>query len=335
MSPTKTKLLGTQGLQVSAVGLGCMNLTGHYDDGPSSQVAESTLDRAIGLGVTFFDTADIYGDWKNEELIGRVISGRRDAVQIATKCGLGTEVSATGANIRGDAAYIKESCDGSLRRLGTDYIDLYFMHRVDPNVPIEESVGAMADLVAAGKIRYVGLCEAAPDTLRRAHAIHPLSVVESEWSLWSRDLEREVVPTARELGIGIVPYAPLGRGFLTGKIQSLDDLAPNDSRRRQPRFAPDNFAKNLELLDRIRSMAAEKECTTPQLALAWLNAQGEDVVPIPGADHPDYVVENAGALDVVLTAEDLAHIDDVIPRDLVVGDRYADMSWVGGTTPGR
>ena len=328
-----TRRLGSSDLTVSAEGLGCMGMSdfyGEHDDGSSI----ATVHRAIDLGVTFLDTSDAYGPHTNEELVGRAVADRRDRVTIATKFGIVRDpADPTSRGFRGDAAYVRESCDGSLRRLGVDTIDLYYLHRTDPSVPIEETVGAMSDLVAAGKVRYLGLSEAAPDTLRRAGAVHPIAALQSEWSLWSRDVEAEVVPVARELGIGLVPYSPLGRGFLTGRITSLDDVAADDFRRLQPRFAEANMDRNLALVDAVRGLAAAKGCTPGQLALAWVLARGDDVVPIPGTKRVAYLEENVGALDVRLTADDHAALESLFPVGAAAGDRYADMSPIAPVTP--
>ncbi len=331
---TPTRALGRSGLSVSAEGLGCMGMSDFYGahDDDESLV---TIRRALDLGVTFLDTSDMYGPFTNEQLVGRAITGRRDEVTIATKFGIQRSEDGARLGIRGDGDYVRQACDASLLRLGVDTIDLYYAHRTDPKTPIEETVGAMAELVAQGKVRYLGLSEAGADTLRRASAVHPISALQSEWSLWSRDLEVEIVPLARELGIGIVPYSPLGRGFLTGQIASVDDFAPDDFRRVNPRFMGDNFAKNLELVDRVRTLADEKGCTPGQLALAWVLAQGEDVAPIPGTKRVQYLEENVGALDVALTTDDLAAIDAIFPADAAVGDRYADMSPIELLTPTR
>jgi len=328
----QTRRLGRQGLVVSAQGLGCMGMSEFY--GPTDD-AESiaTIRRAIDLGVTFIDTADMYGPYKNEELVGRAITGHRGEVLLATKFGIVRSDDPSYRGLRGDPAYVRQSCEGSLRRLGTDYIDLYYLHRADPQTPIEDTVGAMADLVTAGKVRYIGLSEVAPETLRRAQATAPISAIQNEWSLWSRDLEDEVVPAARELGIGIVAYSPLGRGFLTGQVRSIDDLAADDFRRTSPRFQGENFLRNLQLVDRVREIAAEKGVTPAQLALAWVHARGDDVVPIPGTKHRRYLEENVAALDIKLAEEDLRRIEQVAPKGAFSGDRYANMAYVRGVTP--
>jgi len=330
----QTRLLGNQGLIVSAQGLGCMGMSEFY--GPTDD-AESlaTIHRALELGVNFIDTADMYGPYKNEELVGRAIAGHRREVVLATKFGIVRTDDLSYRGLRGDPAYVREACEGSLRRLGTDYIDLYYLHRADPTVPIEDTVGAMAELVAAGKVRFLGLSEVAPETLRRAQATAPISVLQNEWSLWSRDLEDEVVPTARELGIGLVPYSPLGRGFLTGEITRIEDLAPDDFRRNSPRLQGDNFQRNLELVARVRELAAEKGVTPAQLALAWVHARGDDVVPIPGTKHRRYLEENVAALDIRLDESDLRHIEEAAPKGAFSGDRYPNMAYVRGITPPR
>jgi len=329
-----TRALGRGGLTVSAEGLGCMGMSDFYGSRDDDE-SLTTIRRALDLGVTFLDTSDMYGPFTNEQLVGRAIKGRREEVTVATKFGIERADDGTRLGIRGDASYIRHACDASLQRLGIEVIDLYYAHRTDPKTPIEETVGAMAELVAAGKVRYLGLSEAGVDTVRRANAVHPISALQSEWSLWSRDLEVEMVPLARELGVGIVPYSPLGRGFLTGQITSVDDFDAEDFRRVNPRFMGDNFAKNLELVEAVRAIAAAKECTPGQLALAWVLAQGEDVVPIPGTKRVSYLEENVGALAVDLDDADLAAIDATFPADAAAGDRYADMSPIEQLTPSR
>jgi aryl-alcohol dehydrogenase-like predicted oxidoreductase len=327
--------LGSQGLEVSAQGLGCMGMSEFY--GPADETESiATIHRALDLGVTFLDTADVYGVGANEELVGRAIAPRRDEVVLATKFGIVRDPSdPTKRSISGRPEYVRECCDASLQRLGLDHIDLYYQHRADPDTPIEDTVDAMAELVSAGKVHYLGLSEAAPDTIRRAHAVHPISALQSEWSLWSRDLEAEVLPTVRELGIGLVPYSPLGRGFLTGEIKSPDDLAPDDFRRHSPRFQGENFDRNLELVARVRELAADKGVAPGQLALAWVHAQGDDIVPIPGTKRRPYLEENVAALDLDLTDADLAAIEEIAPHDAVAGPRYPDMRMVGGRTRAR
>lgn len=319
--------LGRQGLQVSTVGLGCMGMSEFY--GPANDADSiKVIHRAIELGVTFLDTADMYGPFTNEVLVGRALKGHRDEVTLATKFGNVRGEHGEFQGISGDPEYVRRACDASLLRLGVDYVDLYYQHRVDTKVPIEETVGAMAELVAAGKVRYLGLSEASAATIRRAHATHPISALQSEYSLWTRDPETEVLPTLRELGIGFVAYSPLGRGFLTGAIKSIDDLDENDTRRRHPRFAGENFAKNLELVAKVHELAERVGHTPAQVALAWLFAQGEDVVAIPGTRSLERLSENASSIDVVLAPEELALIDQVFPIGVTAGDRYPDMSTV-------
>ena len=327
-----TRSLGTAGLVVSCEGLGCMGMSEFYGPGDEAE-SLATIHRALDLGVTFLDTADMYGPFLNEELVGRAIAGRRDEVVLATKFGIVRTADPAVRSIRGDAEYVRSACEASLTRLGVDHIDLYYQHRSDAGVPIEETVGAMAELVAEGKVLYLGLSEASSDTLRRASAVHPISALQSEWSLWSRDIETDVVGTARDLGVGIVAYSPLGRGFLTGEITSAADFEEGDFRRFLPRFVGENFEHNIALVDRVRGMAADKGCTPGQLALAWVLHRGDDVVPIPGTKRRTYLEENAAAADIVLDAGDLAAIDEVFPSGITAGSRYPDMSSIEVATP--
>jgi aryl-alcohol dehydrogenase-like predicted oxidoreductase len=319
------RTLGHHGLTVSAMGLGCMGMSEFYGTADERDEAESlaTIDRALELGIDFLDTADMYGPFTNEELVGRAIRGRRERVAIATKFGVVRDaVDPTRRGISGRPEYVRQACEGSLRRLGTDHVDLYYQHRVDPAVPIEETVGEMARLVGEGKVRFIGLSEAGVGTLRRAVAVHPVAALQTEYSLWSRDPEDGILAACRELGIGFVAYSPLGRGFLTGQIRSPDDLAPDDFRRHSPRFQGENFQKNLDLVRHVQELARDKGCTPAQLALAWVMAQGSDVVPIPGTKRRRYLEDNAGAARVHLSADDLARLDRVAPRGAAAGERY-------------
>ncbi|MDQ0189193.1 aldo/keto reductase [Alicyclobacillus cycloheptanicus] len=321
----KERTLGTQGLRVSELGLGCMGMSDFYSNRDDEE-SIATIHHALDRGVTFLDTADMYGVGKNEELVGRAIKGRRDQVVLATKFGNVRSEDGKFLGVNGRPEYVKAACDASLRRLGVDYIDLYYQHRVDPDVPIEETVGAMADLVKAGKVRYLGLSEAAPATIRRAHQTHPITALQTEYSLWSRDVEDEILPTCRELGIGFVAYSPLGRGFLTGQFKTFEDLPEDDYRRNSPRFQGENFQKNLALVERIHEMAQEKGCTPAQLALAWLLAQGEDIVPIPGTKRRKYLDENLAATQLTLTADDLDRINEIAPQGIAAGARYPEQT---------
>ena len=313
--------LGTSGLRVSALGLGCMGMSEFYGTADETQ-SVATLHRALDLGVTLLDTADVYGPLTNERLVGRAIRDRRNEVVLATKFGQVRDRSGAWLGINGRPDYVKEACDASLKRLNVDTIDLYFQHRVDPDTPIEDTVGAMTELVKAGKVRHLGLSEAAPATLRRAHAVHPITALQTEYSLWSRGPEGELLSTCRELGVGFVAYSPLGRGFLTGRLRSIDDLSADDWRRRNPRFQGANFERNLDLVATVEALAYRKGCTPAQLALAWLLSRGDDVVPIPGSTRMERVEENAGAVTVSLTPDDLATLDTLAPT--VAGDRYAE-----------
>ncbi len=317
----KMRKLGRSGPEVSAVGLGCMGMSAFYGGADEAQ-SIAVIHRALDLGVTLFDTAEMYGPHTNEVLLGKALKDRRDEAFIATKFGINRQPDGS-AITDGSPANVRRAVEGSLSRLGVDHIDLYYQHRIDPNTPIEETVGAMAELVKEGKVRFLGLSEAAPATLRRAHAQHPITALQTEYSLWSRDPEDELLGVVRELGIGFVPYSPLGRGFLSGEIKSIDDLAPDDFRRTNPRFAGDNFQKNLDLVDAVGAIAADKGVTAAQLALAWVLAQGEDLVPIPGTRRIATLEQNAAAADIVLTPDDLARIEAVFPRGAAAGERYA------------
>ncbi|HEX8030046.1 MAG TPA: aldo/keto reductase [Vicinamibacterales bacterium] len=321
----ETRILGRSGLAVSAIGLGCMGMSEFYgakDDAASI----ATIHRAIDLGVTFLDTADVYGPHTNEQLVGRAVAGRRDQVTIATKFGNVRGDDGKFLGVSGTPDYVRQACDASLQRLGVDTIDLYYQHRVDATVPIEDTVGAMAELVTAGKVRYLGLSEAGPDTIRRAHGVHPITALQTEYSLWTRDPEADILPLCRELGIGFVAYSPLGRGFLTGRYRSIDDLPSDDWRRNNPRFQGDNFKKNLDLVAHVESLAARKHCTPAQLALAWVLRRGEDVVPIPGSKRVERLEENARAVDVSrgLSDREMAEIDALFPVGVASGTRYAE-----------
>ncbi len=317
--------LGADGPEVSAEGLGCMGMSEFYGSADEGE-AKRVIERALELDVTFLDTADMYGPFTNEKLVGEAIAGHRDEVVLATKFGNVRGNNGERLGVRGDAEYVRQCCEDSLQRLGVERIDLYYQHRVDPEVPIEETVGAMAELVEQGKVAHLGLSEASPETIRRAHATHPIAALQTEYSLWSRDPEDQILPAVRELGIGFVAYSPLGRGFLTGRFRSIDDLPEGDFRRVSPRFEGENFDRNLELVEKVEELAEEKGVTAGQLALAWVLAQGSDIVPIPGTKRLQYLEQNVAAVEVELGDEDLRRLDEVAPAGVAVGDRYADMS---------
>ncbi len=320
----KKRTIGKSTLEVGAIGLGCMGMSEFYG-GRDDQESISTIHKALDLGITLLDTADMYGVGENEKLVGKAIAGRRSEVILATKFGNVRNAKGEFLGVSGRPEYVKSACEASLKRLGVEVIDLYYQHRVDPNTPIEETIGAMADLVREGKVRYIGMSEAAASTIRRAHVIHPITAVETEYSLWSRDVEDEILPTCRELGIGFVPYSPLGRGFLTGQIQKFDDFAQDDFRRFLPRFQGENFNKNLILVDYIKELAEQKGCKPSQLALAWLLAQGEDIIPIPGTKRIPYLEENIGAVNIQLTGKDIKRINEIAPKGVAIGERYENM----------
>ena len=324
----ETRKLGNQGLNVSALGLGCMGMSEFYGAADEKE-ALATIDTALELGINFLDTADMYGPFTNEKLVGKAIRGRRDAIILATKFANQRGEDGSFLGINGKPEYVRSACDASLKRLGVDHIDLYYQHRVDPTVPIEDTVGAMSELVDAGKVLFLGLSEAGPETIRRAHATHPISALQTEYSLWSRDPEKVLFPLLSELGIGFVAYSPLGRGFLTGRFKRYADIPEEDFRRHNPRFMGENFDKNIQLVRKVEELAKEKNITSGQLALAWVRAKNETLVPIPGTTRTKHLQENAAAVDVQLSAEELQQIDAIFPMDVTAGDRYADMSSVG------
>ena len=319
----KTRRLGPNGPEVSAIGLGCMGMAAFYGQGLNEDQATAVIHRALDLGITLFDTAEMYGPHTNEVQVGKALADRRDKAFVATKFGIGYNADRTAMKVDGSPANVRRAIEGSLKRLNMDHVDLYYLHRVDPDTPIEETVGAMAELVTEGKVRFLGLSEAAPETLRKAHATHPITALQTEYSLWSREPEEEILATVRELGIGFVPYSPLGRGFLSGDIRSIEDLAADDFRRTNPRFMGENFQKNLDLVEAVKNLAQARGVTAAQLALAWVLAQGDDLVPIPGTRRIATLEDNAAAVDIALTPEDMAAIDAIFPRDAASGERYA------------
>ena len=325
----RTRTLGSQGLEASEQGLGCMGMSEFYGETDEDE-AVATIHRALDLGVNFLDTADVYGPFTNERLVGRAIADRRDTVILATKFGNVRGLDGERLGVRGDAGYVHEACEASLQRLGVEHIDLYYQHRVDRDVPIEETMGAMAELVEQGKVRYLGLSEASAETLRRAHRVHPISALQTEYSLWTRDVEQRILPATRELGIGFVAYSPLGRGFLSGRFRSPEDIPEDDFRRHNPRFEGENFERNLAIVDRVRELADEKAVTVAQLALAWVHHQGEDIVPIPGTKRRSYLEDNVAATSIELTRDDLERLDEAAPPGVTAGDRYADMTPLEG-----
>ena len=319
----KTRRLGPKGPEVSAIGLGCMGMAAFYGQGLDEDQATAVIHRALDLGITLFDTAEMYGPHTNEVQVGKALADRRDKAFVATKFGIGYNADRTAMKVDGSPANVRRAIEGSLKRLNMDHVDLYYLHRVDPDTPIEETVGAMAELVTEGKVRFLGLSEAAPETLRKAHATHPITALQTEYSLWSREPEDEILATVRELGIGFVPYSPLGRGFLSGDIRSIEDLAADDFRRTNPRFMGENFQKNLDLVEAVKNLAQARGVTAAQLALAWVLAQGDDLVPIPGTRRIATLEDNAAAVDIALTPEDMAAIDAIFPKDAASGERYA------------